>query len=214
MTQPARLVRNRRYDAPIVPKKAPPPQASRLVSARDQVALRDDGQLRLAVVADTHSHPHPNTAQLLGELAPDAILHAGDIGDPHVLDELAKIARVIAVSGNIDERASHMPDVIALDVLAGDSRAFGLLLLHIAVYGAKIRADAARLAGERDARLIVCGHSHVPFIGRDRGLTVFNPGSIGPRRLHLPIVFGVLEIQQGKLSLRHVDCETGRAWAP
>jgi predicted phosphodiesterase len=62
--------------------------------------------------------------------------------------------------------------------------------------------------------MIVCGHSHVPFVGKDRGLTVFNPGSIGPRRFHLPIVFGVLEIAAGKLSLRHVDCETGGAWEP
>jgi predicted phosphodiesterase len=62
--------------------------------------------------------------------------------------------------------------------------------------------------------MIVCGHSHVPFVGRDRGLTVFNPGSIGPRRFQLPIVFGVIEIAAGKLSLRHVDCETGGAWEP
>jgi hypothetical protein len=54
----------------------------------------------------------------------------------------------------------------------------------------------------------------VPFVGRDRGLTVFNPGSIGPRRMHLPIVFGVLEIAAAKLSLRHVNCETGEPWSP
>jgi putative phosphoesterase len=196
-----------------VPKPTPS-GASRLTRGRDQVALRADGNLRLAVVADTHSRPHPNTARLLGELAPDAILHAGDIGELGVLDELAKVARVIAVRGNIDERANHVPDVIGLDVLAGDSRALTLVLMHIAVYGAKIRADAARLAGEHEARLIVCGHSHVPFIGKDRGLTVFNPGSIGPRRMHLPIVFGVLEIRDAKLSLRHLDCETGKEWTP
>lgn len=60
----------------------------------------------------------------------------------------------------------------------------------------------------------MCGHSHVPFIGHDRGLTVLNAGSIGPRRFALPIVFGVLEIADGKLSLRHVDCETGEDWHP
>lgn len=62
--------------------------------------------------------------------------------------------------------------------------------MHIAVYGPEVRADAARLAVASEAQLIVCGHSHVSFIGRDRGLTVFNPGSIGPRRMHLPILFG------------------------
>jgi predicted phosphodiesterase len=89
-----------------------------------------------------------------------------------------------------------------------------LLLMHIVVNGPKIRADAARRAVRMGARLIVCGHSHVPFIGRDRGITVFNPGSIGPRRFQLPIVFGVIEIAGGKLSMRHVDCETGKTWLP
>ena len=194
--------------------KAYTSQASKLVSSRDSVSLRAGTNLRLAVVADTHSQPHPNAAKLITEIAPDAILHAGDIGDLHVLDQLGEIARVIAVRGNIDERANHMSDVIGVDVLADDSRALTLLLMHIAVYGAKIRKDAAQLATERGARVIVCGHSHVPFVGRDRGLTVFNPGSIGPRRMHLPIVFGVLEITDGKLSLRHIDCETGREWTP
>jgi putative phosphoesterase len=185
-----------------------------LVHADAELELRDRGQLRLGIVADTHSHPHPNAASLLRELAPDAILHAGDIGEPSVIDRLAAIAPVIAVRGNIDGRASHMPDTIALDLRAGGASAYKLLLMHIAVNGPKLRADAARTAVAHGARMVVCGHSHVPFLGRDRGLTVFNPGSIGPRRMHLPIVFGVMEIQGGKLSLRHIDCETGADWSP
>lgn len=186
----------------------------KLASAEATLALDAQQGLRLALVADTHSRPHPKAAQWISALAPHAILHAGDIGDLHVLDDLAKIAPVIAVRGNIDERAPHVPDVVTIDVKAGDASALKLLLMHIAVHGPKIRADAAQLAAQRGARMIICGHSHVPFVGRDRGLTVFNPGSIGPRRMHLPIVFGVLEIADAKLSLRHVDCETGQNWSP
>jgi putative phosphoesterase len=131
-----------------------------------------------------------------------------------VLDELGRLAPVIAVRGNIDERAPHLPDAVTIDVRAGGESAMKMLLMHIAVFGPRVRADAARLAATAGARLIVCGHSHVPFIGRDRGFTLFNPGSIGPRRMHLPILFGVLEIAAGKLSLRHVDCETGKEWTP
>ena len=117
-----------------------------------------------------------------------------DILEPtqQTIDALGKIAPVIAVRGNIDERAPHLPDVITIDVCAGEDSALRVLLTHIAVYGAKLRADAAQLASRHSARLVVCGHSHVPFYGRDRGLTVFNPGSIGPRRMHLPIVFGMM----------------------
>lgn len=185
-----------------------------LVQRETTLTLRPDGGLRLAVVADTHSHPHPRAARWIAALEVDAILHAGDIGDLCVLERLATLAPLIAVRGNIDERAHDLPDVVTIDLRAEGQSALKLLLTHIAVYGAKIRADAARLAADQDAKLIVCGHSHVPFIGRDRGLTVFNPGSIGPRRMRLPIVFGVLEIAGGKLSLRHVDCETGADWTP
>ena len=92
---------------------------------------------------------------------------------------------------------------------------FRLLLTHIAVYGAKIRADAAALARAHDASLIVCGHSHVPLTARDKGLTVFNPGSIGPKRFALPITFGTIELSsENGVLLRHFDCETGEPWMP
>jgi putative phosphoesterase len=185
-----------------------------LVQAETTLPLDANGNLRLVIVADTHSKPHPDAADRISALEPDAILHAGDIGELSVLEDLSQIAPVIAVRGNIDERASSVPDAITIDVRSGDASALKVLLMHIAVHGPRIRADAARLAASEGARLIVCGHSHVPFAGRDRGLTVFNPGSIGPRRMHLPIVFGVLEIVAAKLSLRHIDCETGKAWSP
>lgn len=183
----------------------------KLASREASIDLRE-GALRLAVIADTHSNPHPGARTAIAAMKPDAIVHAGDIGDTSVLDTFAEIAPVIAVRGNIDERV--LPDVVALDVLASGTSVYKILLLHIGVYGPKIRADAARLAHAHAARLVVCGHSHVPFIGKDKGLTVFNPGSIGPRRFTLPIVFGVLEIANGKLALHHVDCETGQRWAP
>jgi hypothetical protein len=54
----------------------------------------------------------------------------------------------------------------------------------------------------------------VPFVGRDHGLVVFNPGSIGPRRFHLPIVLGVVDVTEQGVSFGHVDCETGAPWSP
>jgi predicted phosphodiesterase len=44
------------------------------------------------------------------------------------------------------------------------------------------------MAKPEGATRVVCGHSHVPFIGADRGITMLNPGSVGPRRFMLPIV--------------------------
>jgi putative phosphoesterase len=185
----------------------------RLVKKTARIPLRADGSLRLAAVADTHSQPHRDVATHLTALRPDAILHAGDIGDLEVIDDLAAIAPVFAVRGNIDTRADGLPDVLELDV-EGQGRSLRIFLVHIAVAGPKLRADVARMARADGASLIVCGHSHMPFIGRERDLTFFNPGSIGPRRFTLPILFGTIDVTPIGVRLAHVDCETGRSWSP
>src|SRR3954469_10874251 len=108
----------------------------RLRTERVKISPRQGGDLRLAIVADTHSAPHANTYQLVEKKAPDAILHAGDIGSREVVDALASIAPTHAVRGNIDEHV--FPDDIVLDFERGT-----LLLTHIAVAGPKLRAEVA-----------------------------------------------------------------------
>lgn len=187
----------------------------RLVKKTAKLAMRADGTLRIAAVSDTHSLPHAATRDLLTALAPDAILHAGDIGDAAVVDQLAEVAPVYVVRGNIDTRTTF-PDVMTVDLVdpSTDALRLRIFLTHIAVNGPKLRADVARLALETRSSLVVCGHSHVPFISQERGLTVFNPGSIGPRRLYLPIVFGTIAITPTSVRLAHINCETGQPWSP
>lgn len=170
--------------------------------------------LRIAIVADTHSRPHPRLDEHLDRYAPHAILHAGDIGEHAVLERLATHAELHAVRGNIDARDHDLPDSLVLDIEAPADRRLRLLLVHIAVNGPRLRADALRLAKTHAAELVVCGHSHVPFIGSDHRIAVFNPGSVGPRRFSLPIVFGTLTFGPQGGRLAHVDCETGAPWSP
>jgi uncharacterized protein len=227
------------------PKRTARP-GPRLVQSHATLRARN-GELRLGVVADTHSSPHPMTGARLAALQPDAILHAGDIGELAVLEPLRAIAPLHAVRGNIDTRAG-LPDVIVIDVRGeapegaspsiddgrrtsqdGDADSdvdeesaivdegpllLRFLLLHIAVAGPRLRAEVARLAVAEGASMIVCGHSHVPFIGRDRGIAMFNPGSVGPRRFNLPICLGSITISGGRARLAHIDCETGLPWSP
>lgn len=182
--------------------------------ARQAFGVRPDGALRVVVVADTHGRPDPRSADLIAAQRPDRILHAGDIGAPGVLAALAVHAPVTAVRGNIDARMPGVPDVVTIDVRDGDRTLVTMLLLHIAVYGPKLRADAARLARAAQASVVVCGHSHVPFIGRDQGIAVINAGSIGPRRFRLPIVFGVIDVDRDRVTMHHVSCETRDRWMP
>jgi len=188
--------------------------SARRVHVSEVLTLPEDRAFHAVVVADTHSQPHPNARKIIEGLSPDVILHAGDIGDLAVLDQLRELAPVLAVRGNIDASTPGLADSMDIELRAGERRVLRFLLIHIAVYGPKLRAEVARLAQVHAARLVVCGHSHVPFLGRDKGITLFNPGSIGPRRFTLPILLGVLQVSASGISLRHVSCETGETWLP
>lgn len=187
--------------------------STKLIHRRQTLDVPSAGA-RLVLVADTHSAPHPESAKHIAAQHPTHILHAGDIGDLGVLDQLAKLSNVTAVRGNIDVHAHDLPDVITIDVRALDGPLVTLLLVHIAVYGPKLRAEIAKLARAEGASIVVCGHSHVPFMGRDKGIVIVNPGSIGPRRFQLPIVFATMDVSRERISMQHVSCETGQRWEP
>lgn len=182
--------------------------------APDRIPLREGPALRLAVVADTHSSPQPGTLDQLRTLAPDAILHAGDIGDLAVLDALREVAPLYAIRGNIDGHRDDIPDHRVIDLVAGEHALLRIFLTHIAVAGPRLHGNIAKLAKQERAKVVICGHSHVPFVGQDKGFTIFNPGSCGPRRFSLPIVFGTIEIAAGKLRFGHLEAATGAPWNP
>jgi len=187
------------------------PRAPKAVHVREELRISTDA-LRILVVSDTHGRPHAKLGMRIAEVAPTRIFHAGDVGDLAVLRDLEAQAPVTAVRGNIDGR--DLPDLVTIDVRRDELRLLKILLTHVAVYGVKVRADVARIARAEGASLVVCGHSHVPFAAQSDGITVFNPGSVGPRRFQLPIVFGVIDVGAHGASVHHVDCETGLPWKP
>lgn len=165
------------------------------------------------MISDTHSQAHPDAIRHLTKIAPHLILHAGDIGDAKVLEPFEALAETLAVRGNIDGKDAG-PNVVALTLHDNDAYELRIVMTHIALYGPRIRKNALQLAHEHQAHLLVCGHSHVPFLGQEGKLIAFNPGSIGPRRPPLPITFGLLEFAPGHSIIRHIDCETGEPWLP
>lgn len=178
-----------------------------------ELQLPSSRPVRLVLVADTHSAPHPSALEQIQALEPDGILHAGDIGSVGILDGFRKVAPLHVVRGNIDGRG-QFPDHLDLSVQVGGVRWAKIFLTHYALRGPRLLKGSLEGARRYGADLVVCGHSHVPFIGNDRGMGVFNPGSIGPRRFSLPIVFGVVELRPGAMTPWHVSCETGERWMP
>jgi uncharacterized protein len=119
----------------------------------------------------------------------DHIIHAGDVGDPEILKELAAIAPLTAIRGNIDRGswARKLPETEVVE-LGGVS----IYILH----------DLAQLDLKAEAsgfRVVISGHSHVPKKETRNGVLYFNPGSAGPRRFKLPICAGKLTIEHGNV---------------
>jgi putative phosphoesterase len=138
--------------------------------------------LRVGLISDTHGLLRPEaTAFLAGS---DHIVHAGDVGDPSILDALAAIAPITAIRGNVDTEAwadaLRETELIRFGEIA-------LYLLH----------DLAALAidpGAAGIRVVVSGHSHKPLVVERDGVLYVNPGSAGPRRFRLPITAAELRI--------------------
>lgn len=150
----------------------------------------------LAVVfADTHI---PRRAKGLPErLLPylaeaDLILHAGDLLDPALLDELALYAPVRAVKGNVDPPEVDLPETLEFDF--GGAR---VAMIH----------DSGRREGRRrrlarrfpEARVIVFGHSHIPFLEDEDGLLLLNPGSPTDKRRQPEHTFALLRVERGEV---------------
>jgi uncharacterized protein len=151
--------------------------------------------LTIGVISDTHGLLRPEAIKALRGSA--HIIHAGDIGDPKILELLAEIAPVTAVRGNVDREpwAKKIPltDVVELEGVS-------IYVLHI-LQDLDLKPEAAGFAG------VIYGHSHIPKAETKNGVLYFNPGSAGPRRFRLPVTLGKLLLKGSTLSSQIIDLQ-------
>ena len=149
----------------------------------------------IGVISDTHGLLRPEAlAALQGS---NYIIHAGDVGDPQILDKLAAIAPLTAVRGNVDHDA-WAEKIPATNVLEADE--VSIYVLHN-LQELDLKPKAAKFAA------VIYGHSHVPTQEVKNGVLYFNPGSAGPRRFKLPVSVGRLLLTNGKLKSEIVTLE-------
>jgi hypothetical protein len=183
-----------------------------------RIVLSGESGWVIGVVSDTHGKPHPNLIPLLKEERPALILHAGDVGNIGVIGQLEEVGITVFVRGNVDPAGAAWPDSLRISLQLGKSAALDLLLLHFAISGLRLTKDVLTLLRENPARILVFGHSHIPFLGTHgeaEGKTyLFNPGSAGPRRFSLPTTMGFIRISSTGLKFNHVDLDTREPWSP
>ena len=153
--------------------------------------------LRIGIISDTHGLLRPEAlAALRGS---DYIIHAGDVGDAAILSELAEIAPVTAIRGNLDHgaRSRKLPTTDVLEV-----QGISIYVLHH-LAELDLKPEAAGFAA------VIYGHSHVPKQELKNGVLYFNPGSAGPRRFRLPVTIGRLRVKEGKVSGEIIEIVPG-----
>jgi uncharacterized protein len=134
----------------------------------------------LGIISDTHGLLREEAIKLLYGV--DHIIHAGDIGEPNILQRLAAVAPVSAIRGNIDVQpwASSLPDTIQTTL-------FGQK-----IYVIHDRNELAIAPAEMGI--------HRASVEKLNDVLYVNPGSAGPRRFRLPITLATIEIAGGQLS--------------
>jgi uncharacterized protein len=151
----------------------------------------------IGVLSDTHGLLRPEALEALR--GADGIVHAGDVGDPSILEALRRIAPVTAVRGNVD-RGVLARDLPASAVL--DAGGASIYVLH----NLSDLDLNPRVAG---FGVVVSGHTHVPVARESDGVLYLNPGSAGPRRFHLPVSVAMLRVERGVASAEVIELPIG-----
>jgi putative phosphoesterase len=103
----------------------------------------------------------------------DYIIHAGDIVELSVIDELEQIAPVLAVRGNMDspEAKDILPDLNSLKIL---DRKIGVIHDPGILYGMEQMRELTKTHG---FNVLVYGHTHNANIKWEEKTLYINPGS-------------------------------------
>ena len=145
--------------------------------------------MKLGIVSDTHGLLRPEVLPALRGV--DRILHLGDVGKISILDDLAKIAPVTAVRGNVDREGAcaKLPETEVVLIENSKGQGHYIYMLHD-LKTLHLDPAAAKFAA------VLHGHTHVPNFHSKRGVLYFNPGSCGPRRFELPVTVGLLTFSE------------------
>ena len=151
---------------------------------------------RVGLISDTHNMLRPQVFDVFKGV--DVILHAGDVGDDDILDELEAIAPVYAVRGNTDRFDNPRLPETRLLVISG-------VRVHMS-HGHEVGAKPITLiaAYGDDADVIIYGHTHRELITEIDGQLVVNPGAAGARRFDLMPCVGIMTIEGGQPSIELV----------
>src|SRR5260370_1382647 len=151
----------------------------------------------VGLISDTHGLLRPEALRALD--GSDLIIHAGDVGDVKILDELRRLAPVVAVRGNIDTGAcAELPEAAVAQ--AGSSLIY---VLHD-IKALDLKPKAAGMT------MVVSGHSHRPSRQERDGVIYCIPRTAPPRRFNLPVTIARADLTRSPWHVEFIELAQAR----
>lgn len=147
----------------------------------------------IGIISDTHGRLPQSVSMAFKDA--DLIIHAGDIGDPKIIEALEKIAPTRAIKGNMDmgnwTRQLRQNETIKINHQR-------LYVIHD-IYHLDIKTEPDIY------QAVIYGHTHRPQVEKQGGVLFINPGSAVQPRFGYPPSVALLEIKDDSMSARLFD---------
>lgn len=149
--------------------------------------------MRLGVISDTHNVLKDEVLTYLKDC--DYIIHAGDVGEQSIIDQLNILAKTFIVRGNNDKGdwGSQLPDYLEIE------------LDNILIYVVHDQKDIPKQLEHVD--LVIYGHSHKYHEEIRDGIIFLNPGGCGRRRFSLPLTMAVVELTGDNMTINKIELD-------
>ena len=131
--------------------------------------------MKLLVVSDVHGDLDALERAVDAEADADAVIFLGDgLREAEDLQDMRPELKIYSVRGNCDFGTSA---TLAGCFSCGPAKIF---YTHGHMYSVKYGLDdLVAAAADIEANVVLFGHTHVPFVGYQRGMHLLNPGSLG-----------------------------------
>lgn len=155
--------------------------------------------MKIGLLSDTHSHLEPTIFDHFKDC--DEIWHAGDIGDPAVINALENFKPVRAVFGNIDDKdlQHRFPEDLWFDC-----EGMKIWMTHIGGAPPNYNPRIKKIFKEKRPDVFICGHSHILRVKKDGEMLFINPGACGNHGFHSMKTIIRMEIANSKIGKMEV----------
>lgn len=151
--------------------------------------------MKIGVVSDSHSNKKSLSKAIKAMGKVDLIFHLGDYFEDGIYLRTLTSSPVHIVKGNMDFFSEGGHDEI-LTTFGGVQ----IFACHGHLYDVKQNLQHLYFKGKAEnARIVLFGHTHIPYLDDDGEMMMMNPGTVGAARMSGYESYGLITINKGQI---------------